>query len=125
MIDWRTLLMAVMAFGATFAGGMWLSGGTPPSLAGLSLAGLRLPSALASAPPAATSVPGRPDDVTQPAALAGSGGGGERTFQGVAGRAGRGIVGRIVQGRIVQGRASDLRRASRSRRTFRVRFRRR
>ena len=47
MVDWRTLLLGVAAFSATFAGGMLLSGGNLPSLATLSLTEVRLPSALA------------------------------------------------------------------------------
>lgn len=47
MVDWRTLLLGVAAFSATFAGGMLLSGGLP-SLARLSLpTEMRLPTAFA------------------------------------------------------------------------------
>jgi len=47
MVDWRTVLLGVAAFSATFAGGMLLSGGSVPSLASLSLPEVRLPTALA------------------------------------------------------------------------------
>jgi hypothetical protein len=47
MVDWRTLLLGVAAFSATFAGGMLLSGGSLPSWASLSLTEVRLPTAFA------------------------------------------------------------------------------
>ena len=41
MLDWRTILLGVAAFGATFAGGMWLGAGSLPSLIGASVAQIR------------------------------------------------------------------------------------
>ena len=38
MVDWRTLILGVVAFSATFAGGMWFGVGNLPSLIGLSAA---------------------------------------------------------------------------------------
>lgn len=47
MVDWRTVLLGVAAFGATFAGGMWFGVGNLPTLFGLSAGDVRLPRAVA------------------------------------------------------------------------------
>jgi hypothetical protein len=118
MIDWRTLMMGVAAFGATFAGGMWLNGGGLPSLAGLSLADIKLPSALAGTPPVAASGPAKPRGISWSAAPAGASGPSEGiTRSDVA----RGV--RVIAGHIARGRASNSRRSNRSRRVVRFRFR--
>ena len=68
MVDWRTLFLGAAAFGATFAGGMWLGAGKLPSLIGLSVAEMRLPRAVADTLPAA--VPAKPAPAPAPVKLA-------------------------------------------------------